>query len=206
MSIELPRAARSFPRHRTVADRTPVGGAAGRRTDGARHGAASRLARCRLPAAGGPRRRARQRAGLPRAHSAQVPARSVASQGHGCGRSEAGSGGAGRGEDRHLWRLRCRRCHLGRAAHALFPGGWRQHRDLHSRPPQGRLRTQCAGAPEAQGAGRHRRGDGRLRRHGVRAAGRGAPGRSRHDRHRPSHGGDGSARGDRRRRPQPSGR
>ncbi len=74
---------------------------------------------------------------------------------------------------RRVRRLRRRRRHLVGAAAALLPGDRRQYRRLHSRSPQGGLRPQRAGAAQAQGGGRLGRRHGRLRRHRLRAAGRG---------------------------------
>ena len=98
-------------------------------------------------------------------------------------------------EDRGVRRLRRRWRHLVGAAGALLPGGRRQCRRLHSRPAQGRLRPQHAGAARHQGAGRRGRDHRRLRHHRLRAAGRGQARGPRPDRHRPSHGRDRAAAG-----------
>ena len=156
-----------------------------------RHGLPDAI--CRL--AGGARGRSRRRAGLPRADPAQVPARSLASQGHGRRRRARRARGPRGREDRGVRRLRRRWRHLVGAAGALLPRRRRQRRRLHSRPAQGGLRPQHAGAARHQGAGRRRRDHRRLRHHRLRAAGRGEARGPRPDRHRPSHGRDRAAAG-----------
>ena len=170
---------------------------------GAGHRPAPRPARRRGAAAGGARRRSRGRAGFPRPDAAQVPARSAASQGHGRRRGAAGARGARGRAHRRVRRLRRRRRHVVGAAAALLPQRRRQYRRLHPRSPQGGLRPQRAGAAEAQAGGRRRGGHGRLRRHRLRAAGRGQARRPRPDRDRPPPGRDRAARGHRRGRSQP---
>ena len=121
---------------------------------------------------------------------AQVPARSLASEGHGHRRRARRARGPRGREDRGVRRLRRRRRHLVGAAGAFLPRRRRQRRRLHSRPAQGRLRPQYAGLARHQGAGCRRRDHRRLRHHRLRAAGRGEARGPRPDRHRPSHGRD----------------